>query len=232
MTAVSPVNSVSKTTMMHPFEPAKKKINQLLAMDRMADAIAELKVWATEHEDLYEELNSLSARLASSKNMFRRAEVDAGKFDILQNQIRDAIQQILKDIDQMLDINNMSEAAVRAVALINLGRDSIQAKKFEEALEYFKKALQLKPDDMEALFYRGAAHIAQSKWLDAFEDFSLIIHDAKKVQVHTFALVNRGIIASQLGQSDYACRDWKRVKYELGHPGLVNHLLEQNCTTP
>lgn len=216
---------------MHPFELAKKKINQLVAMDRMADAITELKPWATEHEDLYEELNNLAARLASSKNMFRRAEIDAEKYDVLQNRIREAIQQILKDIDRLLDINNMSETAIRAVALINLGRDSIQDKQFEDALEYFKKALQLKPDDTEALFYRGTAFIALGQWLDAFEDFSLIIHDAKKAQVHTFALVNRGIIASQLGQSDYACRDWKKVKYELGHPGLVNHLLEQNGTT-
>jgi tetratricopeptide (TPR) repeat protein len=216
---------------MHPFEIAKKKINQLLGMDRMADAIMELKPWATDHEDLYAELDSLGARLDSNQRMLRREQINIEKYIQLQNQAREAFQGILKDIDQLLDIKKMSESSVRAVKQINLGRASIEEKKFREALGFFNAALQLKPDDTEALFYRGTALIALGKWLEAFEDFSLVIHNSQEEKVPVYALVNRGIIALQLGQEAYACKDWKRVKYEQGHPGLVDELLELNCLT-
>lgn len=214
---------------MHPFEIAKKKINQLLGMDRMGDAIQELKPWATDHEDLYAELDHLGARLESNQRMFRREEIDNEKYDILQNRVRAAFQGILKDIDQLLDIKKMSQASVRAVRQVNLGRESIKKKKFSDALGFFEAALELKPDDLEALFYRGTALIALGQWLEAFEDFSLVIHNTKEDKVPAYALVNRGIIALQLGQDTYACKDWKRVKFQLGHPGLVDELLELNC---
>ncbi len=216
---------------MHLFETAKKKINQLLGMDRMGDAITELKPWTTDHEDLYAELDNLAARLASNDKLLRKNEIDHGQYDILQNRVRDAFQGILKDIDQLLDIHKMSESSIRAVKQVNLGRESIEQKKFKDAFHYFEAALQIKPNDLEALFYRGATHIALGNWLDAFEDFSLVIHKAKEDKVPVYALVNRGIIALKLGQMEYACKDWKRVKFDLGHPGLVNDLLELNCTT-
>jgi tetratricopeptide (TPR) repeat protein len=216
---------------MHPFESAKKKINQLLSMDRMADAIKELKPWATDHQDLYAELDGLGARLDSNQRMRRKEQIDIDKYIQLQNQAREAFQGILMDIDQLLDIKKMSEASIRAVKQVNLGRESIEKKKFNDAVGFFEVALELKPDDLEALFYRGTALIALGQWLEAFEDFSLVIHKSREEHVPAYALVNRGIIALQLGQEAYACKDWKRVKFEQGHPGLVDELLELNCLT-
>lgn len=215
---------------MHPFEQSKNKINRFISLDRMADAISELKVWATGQQDLYAELDNLSARLAANEKMLRKEEIDYLKYDLLQNRVRDAFQSILQEIDQLLDIKKMSESSIRAAELINLGREKVKEKKFQDALQFFQEAIQLKPDDMEALFYRGAAYVGVQAWLNAFEDFSLIIHLSREKNVPVFALINRGVVAMQLGQTGYACSDWKRVKFELGRPALVNDLLELNCT--
>lgn len=212
---------------MNNYSAALKKINQLIALNRLLDAADELLVWAEPYPDIYDDLVHLKGNFSASKKKYNLDQIDYEQLAIQQNKIREALLDLKKELEslQKLEEPRQQEFHIEVSNLINIGRERIRQHEFGEAMDCFQDALRLNPTHTEALFYRGITYIALGQLLDAFDDFSKIIDNPKLKRLHPFALINRGVVALHLGQNERAKSDWMKVK-ELGYPVLVKEYLE------
>lgn len=90
------------------------------------------------------------------------------------------------------------------------GEDASKKGKFQEALRYFKRAIEakgLKGYRLSAVYVnRGLTYYRMAKYKKAMADFDMAI---KLVPRNPYAYNNRGLVYEKLGRRDLAIRDYR-----------------------
>ena len=92
--------------------------------------------------------------------------------------------------------------------LIQLGNNSYAEKQFNKAIEFYKKAIELKPDDEKAYLNRGVSFDNISQYDKAIADYNKAIElnpDDEK------AYVNRGVTFTNISQYYKAIADYNKA---------------------
>lgn len=73
--------------------------------------------------------------------------------------------------------NNTSDSS-QAEALITQGYELLKVEKYKEAIPYFTKALKIEPNNLTALFYRGACYYFTDEYKKSIADLNIVIKEA------------------------------------------------------
>ncbi|MBI5404373.1 MAG: tetratricopeptide repeat protein [Ignavibacteriae bacterium] len=94
-----------------------------------------------------------------------------------------------------------------AEEFFEMGFDSYFDRNFEDAISYFSRAIQIKPDYTEAYLYRGEARSDYGRYSDALADFDKVI---KLDSVNFDAYFQKCITEYRMGNYEEALRDCDR----------------------
>lgn len=89
------------------------------------------------------------------------------------------------------------------------GIANFQSFEFKNAQHDFERAVELKPDWVEAIFHRGIVRVVRGRYDDAIEDFDRVIDLEPK---HAAAYYNRGRLRYWKGQAEAAIADFKTAR--------------------
>jgi tetratricopeptide (TPR) repeat protein len=92
---------------------------------------------------------------------------------------------------------------------VNRGNDNLHAKKFDEALVDFNKAMEIDPAFAEGYYNRGIVYYNTKKYAEAIADYS------KAIELKTNypeAYFNRGLANYYSGKKQPACLDFQQAK--------------------
>jgi tetratricopeptide (TPR) repeat protein len=106
-------------------------------------------------------------------------------------------------------------------AWLNRGVTLVNQKRYDEAIEDFTRALQLRPDSTDVLSNRAFAYVQSGRIERALADLDRAVEldpDAARLRIL------RGGVREALADRSGACRDWQRA-CELGDC----RLFEQRC---
>jgi tetratricopeptide (TPR) repeat protein len=208
------------------FVDSKEILKTLIANTRYLDAISDLKVWAEKYVDIYNNLINLHAQHIDIE---KRLNLGLIKYKLVlreQTRLRSALLQIIDELE-ILYRNPNSTNQVVAINHINIGRDKIKYKLFDEALICFNQALKSDPGNIEAIFYKGTSELALDNLEEAIFNFSEVIKLSQgEISLNPFVFLNRGTAYFHLGQKEKAYNDWKEVE-RLGYPILVQDFINQ-----
>ena len=120
--------------------------------------------------------------------------------------------------------NDLSE--ISATNWSEIGRQAIDANRWNEAINAYDKALELNPNDASAFNNRGFAYSNLGKYRQAILDYDRAIELNPK---DADAYYNRGNAYSRLGNSIYANQDLKKAA-NLGNILAQKYLKEKGFT--
>jgi len=123
-----------------------------------------------------------------------------------------------------LSANDLSE--ISATNWSEIGRQAIDANRWNEAINAYDKALELNPNDTSAFNNRGFAYSNLGKYRQAILDYDRAIELNPK---DADAYYNRGNAYSRLGNSIYANQDFKKAA-NLGNILAQKYLKEKGIT--
>ena len=130
-----------------------------------------------------------------------------------------AISEFNKAID--LDPENVNNAAV----YVSLAISYIYIGEYDKAIAACTKSLELKPDNDQAYFYRGAAYAYNSEYDRAITDFT------KSLELkpdNDLAYMGRGIAYGHKGETNKAVADFaKAIKLNPKNADLLKEELEK-----
>ena len=89
------------------------------------------------------------------------------------------------------------------------GIANFQSFEFKDANHDFDRAVELKPDWVEAIFHRGIVRVVRGRYDDAIEDFDRVIKLNPK---HAAAHYNRGRLRSWKGEPEAAIANFKKAR--------------------
>jgi tetratricopeptide (TPR) repeat protein len=107
-----------------------------------------------------------------------------------------------------------------------IGRQAIDANRWNEALNAYDKVLELNPNDASAYYNRGLAYSNLGNYKLAILNYDRAIELNPK---DADAYYNRGNAYSRLGNSSYAKEDWK-IAAKLGNIFAQKSLKEKGIT--
>ena len=108
------------------------------------------------------------------------------------------------------------------LAYDNLGGCLYNEGRFEEAMQNYRKAIQINPNDFDTLFNLGTDFAAQGRFDEAIEDF----HKAIQVDPHSSdALNNLGNALAARGRIDEAIQNYRQaIQINPNFPKALNNL--------
>ena len=95
-----------------------------------------------------------------------------------------------------------------AEELFNQGAEFLDQKKWDEAIEAFTRAIELKPDFVKAYNNRGFAYTEKGEYDRAIEDLNKAIELDPS---DAYAYTNRGVAYSKKGEHDRALEDYNKA---------------------
>lgn len=126
-----------------------------------------------------------------------------------QSSAQDEVQQRISGIERMLAVNPNN-----AAALIQLGNDYFDLKKYDKAVDVYGKALELEPRNADVLTDMGIAYRRLGRPNEAMEAFR------KAVELdpgHAMALFNMGIVLKDdLKDKAGALKAWEMFLEKAG----------------
>lgn len=99
------------------------------------------------------------------------------------------------------------------------GMDYLYSTQYEEAIEYFTKAIKYHSENFEAYFYRGCAKYNSMMKKDALDDYNKAIEINPK---YDQAYFNIGLYYRSINDYDMACFYFKKAE-ELGRPNMEDY---------
>ena len=112
---------------------------------------------------------------------------------------------------------------------MNIGFKLSLEEKYEEAMPYFNKAIELSPEMAITYNNRGYARFRLNDTDGALTDINKSI---KLYPSNPYAYRNRGLVYHHLGKKTKACEDWNtaiKLDFTTIHGNEVKDLLKQNC---
>lgn len=102
---------------------------------------------------------------------------------------------------------------------LDKGIDYLYCSQYEEAIEYFDKAIKYNSDNFEAYFYRGCAKYNILKKEEALEDYNKAIEINPN---YIKAYFNIGLYYRGINDYDMACYYFK-IAEKLGRPNMEDY---------
>lgn len=102
---------------------------------------------------------------------------------------------------------------------LDKGMDYLYCSQFEEAIEYFDKALQCQSDNHEAYFYRGCAKYNIFQKESALQDYLKVIEINPE---YLQAYFNLGMYYKSINDHDMACYYFK-IAEAKGRPNMEDY---------
>ena len=100
---------------------------------------------------------------------------------------------------------SMISAGTTAEDYFELGSTAYKAKKYADAINYFSKAIELDPQDIDAYYNRGLSYTKAGNLTQAITDFNVVIRFNPRDSV---AYHNRGYAYYELGNLVQAINDY------------------------
>jgi len=117
-----------------------------------------------------------------------------------------------------------SADTVTAVDYVKKGNIQLDLKNYKEALVLLNKAVEMDPENGEAIAYRGMAKLNLKDYKGAVTDFDAAI---KLIPDYGEVYDLRGIAKGELGDKVGACEDWNQA-FALGFNNAYK-LIEKFC---
>lgn len=175
----------------------------------------------------------LHQKLWDSSVVYFSKALEINPLDLMSYYDRGISKSYTKDLDgatQDIQKAMQLDSVSKFVGYNNLGFYlKLEKKDFTGAIEYFNKALELKPDFAYAYSNRGFAKLNLNDIKGAYKDLRKSI---ELDNTNSYAFKNLGLIYLKDGQKKNACDNFKKA-IELGYSDKyddeVEKLLKENC---
>lgn len=186
------------------------------ASDLLADLVSDL-----EHKKT---LVILQRRLKENKTSFDRGTLEFEEYSVFRNRMVLTLLDIISESEDKPAAS--AQNTDKALQFYRFGNINLRNKEFYKAILYLTKAIIANPEYPEAYLDRGSAKSALGSYEEAKQDF-LIALELSPTQA--FAWYNLGITEYRLGNTQKACKAWKKVQ-ELGFD-IADNNIAQVCTS-
>ena len=168
------------------------------------------------------DLNDMYGAISDS-NLAIEIDPDYAKAYINRGAAKTALKDFYgakSDLDTAIKIGSNLSSFDLSIAYYNRARNNEFMNNFNEALNDFSKAIDIKPDFKSAYTNRGTIKYSLEDFYGAIEDFTKTVELDPK---YGMGFNNRGVVKLKLGNKKDACEDAKKAK-SLGYnsSGLIN----------